>query len=154
MSLSKYSLIQYNGTNVGALYLLDVQQRPQLGSGQQYTWGQDIVVNHNDVIGLVNTGAVLMSETQQNLGILYTWSQPNSEKLAAAVEAAGGIVVRNSGLTGTQASLNGQPTGLAAPLTITMVDSLAGLTGSQTLVRSGVTGATRKTDPVHSVGDF
>jgi hypothetical protein len=110
MALSKYSLIQYNGTNVGALYLLDVQQRPQLGNGQQYVWGQDIVINPADVIGLVNTGAVLMSESSANLGILYTWSQTNSLKVAQAVEAAGGTVYY---------SAPGQPTGLSAPLTIT-----------------------------------
>lgn len=144
MALSKYSLIQYNGTNIGALYLVDVQQRPQLGAGQQYAWGQDLVVNPADVIGLVNTGAVLMSETS-DLGTLKTWSTANSIKVAQAVEAAGGTVYY---------SAPGQPTGLSAPLTITFVDSLSGLTGTQALVRSGVTGANKKVDPANTIGDF
>lgn len=144
MALSKYSLIQYNGTDIGALYLNDVQQRSQLGAGQQYVWGQDIVINPADVIGLVNTGAVLMSETDSK-GSLNAWSTVNSIKVAEAVEAAGGTVYY---------SAPGQPTGLSAPLTITFLDSISGLTGTQALVRSGVTGANKKVDPANTIGDF
>lgn len=140
MPLSKYTLIQYNGTDVGALYLEDIQQRSQLGAGRQRIIGQDIVINSGDVIGVVNTGEVLMSEEK---GILKRFSTENDHGVAEAVEAAGGEVFYD---------VNGNPTGLAAPLTLTGVDSIEGLTGTQELTRSGTVGT--KDDPSVTVGDF
>lgn len=143
MALEKYTLVSYNGTDVGAVYLEDCGKRKQLGGGDQFIKGQDIVINKGDTIALVNSGAVL---TSQELGIIKTWSTANSEKVAEVVTSMGGTVYRNSGFTGTQIGLNGGITGLDAPFTL--IPS-AGVTG---VVRAGVTGG--KTNPPTTIGEF
>jgi len=137
MALNKYSLITYRGVDVGALYLEDIQQRSQLGAGRQRVVGQDLVINFSDEIALVNTGEVLMSEEK---GTLKRFATANDPEVAKMVEDAGGTVYYGT---------DGNPTGLAAPITITGIDDLAGATG---LSRAGTVGT--KTDPSNTVGDF
>lgn len=137
MAITKYSLVTYRGVDVGAIYLEDVQQRSQLGAGRQRIVGQDQVINFSDEIYLVNTGEVLMS---QEKGILSRFTTANDPEIATMVEDNGGTVFY---------AADGSPTGLAAPITITGIDDLAGATG---LSRSGVTGT--KVDPSETIGDF
>lgn len=146
MAINKYTVVDYTGTNVGPLYLEDVQPRAQLGRAVQGQIGQDLVINPGDKVALVNTGAVLMS---QEKGTIKLFSTDNTEQLAGIVSSMGGTVYRNSGLTGVDAALNGTPTGLTAPLALSGVDTLAGVTGLQ---RSGTVGT--KTDPAQTIGDF
>ena len=61
MALQKYTLISYTGTNVGKIYLDEVGKRIQLGGGDQFIRGQDIVIRPGDTIALVNSGNVLTS---------------------------------------------------------------------------------------------
>ena len=143
MAMENFTLVSYSGTNVGAIYLEDIGKRKQLGGGDQFVKGQDIIVNKGDFIALVNAGGVPISA---QLGVLKTFSTANSEKIASIVASKGGTVYRNSGFTGTQIGLNGGLTGLAAPLTL--IPS-AGITG--TIVRNGVG---TKTDPATTQGDF
>lgn len=137
MPVSKYSLVTYRGLDVGSLYLEDVQQRSQLGAGQQRVIGQDIVINFSDEITLVNTGAVLMS---QEAGILSRFTKENDPQVAKMAEAKGVKVFYD---------VQGNPTGLAAPITITGIDDLAGATGTS---RVGTAGT--KADPAKTIGDF
>ena len=145
MSLSMFTLVSYNGTNIGNIYLEDCGKRHQLGGSEQFNIGQDIIIEPGDVIALVNSGEVLTSE---QYGILKTWSTANSTKVAAilvgdpgtapgtnATLGTGGAVFFNgNGYTGTQAYLNGGVTGLSAPLTLIPSDGITGI------IRAGITG--------------
>jgi len=61
MSISKYTIVSYDGIDLGAVYLEDIGKRSQLGGGEQFEIGQDIVINSGDSIALVNSGDVLLS---------------------------------------------------------------------------------------------
>lgn len=144
MALSKYTLVSYNGTDIGKVYLEDLGKRKQLGGGDQYIKGQDIVIRKGDTIALVNTSGVL---TSQEFGQLKTFSTANSEKIAAIVADYGTTIYRNSGFTGGSSGLNGGITGLDAPFTLIPSDGATGV------VRGGVTG-TKLLNPPTSIGEF
>ena len=61
MAISKYTIVSYDGIDLGAVYLEDIGKRSQLGGGEQFEIGQDIVINSGDSIALVNSGDVLLS---------------------------------------------------------------------------------------------
>ena len=149
MSLSKYTLVSYNDTDIGTIYIEDIGKRKQLGGGDQFVKGQDIVIEHGDTIALVNSGNVLVSS---EIGTIKTWSTANSELVAAILVGSdntigiGGTVYRASGLTGGSTGLNGGITGLAAPLTLIPSDGATGV------VRADVTGG--KTNPPKTIGEF
>jgi hypothetical protein len=67
MPVSKYTVVSYDKTDVGPIYLEDVGPRPQLGRGVMGQIGQDIVINPGDIIPLVNTGAVMLSKEKGTL---------------------------------------------------------------------------------------
>ena len=145
MALEKYTLVSYTGTDLGRIYLEDIGKRKQLGGGDQFARGQDIMIDHGDTIALVNSGNVLSSV---ELGIIKTFSTDNSEKIAAmwASKGTSNVITRNSGYTGTQLPRNGGITGLHAPFVL--IPS-AGATG---VVRAGVTGG--KAHPATTIGEF
>jgi len=105
MAITNYTLIQYDGIDLGTVYLEDVGKRSQLGGGIQHKLGQDIVLNPGDVIGLVNTGDVLLSKEN---GVLAEFGPTGAG-------GQGGINYTEldsiTGLTGTQAiTRSGIPT--------------------------------------------
>ena len=134
MALEKYTLVSYVGTDIGKVYIEDIGKRKQLGGGDQFVKGQDIVIEHGDTIALVNSGNVLVSS---ELGILKTWSTWNSAQLKAIIAKGGGTA---------DWGLSGGITGLVAPFSL--IPS-AGATG---VFRAGVTGG--KTNPPTTVGEF
>jgi hypothetical protein len=135
MALEKYTLVSYVGTDVGNIYLEDIGKRRQLGGGDQFIKGQDIVIRKGDTVALVNSGAVL---TSAELGILKTWSTNDSAALVDAVASGSAKPVYYG--------VSGGTTGISAPLTL--IPS-AGSTG---VVRAAVTGG--KANPPKTIGDF
>ena len=149
MALDNFTLVTYSGTDIGAIYIEDIGKRKQLGGGDQFIKGQDVVMRKGDTVALANGSGVVISA---QLGTLKTWSTANSELVASIFEGnstlgkgASGIVYRNSGFTGTQIGLNGGLTGLAAPLVLLQVAGATGVTH---------TGVGSKTDLSVHQGEF
>lgn len=86
MALETFTIVAYSGTNIGAIYLEDCGKRKQLGGGDQFVHGQDIVINHGDRIALVNGGPVLVSA---QLGILKRYAASGSLVLTQSATATG-----------------------------------------------------------------
>ena len=61
--------IRYNGTNVGKIYLSDIEKRLGLGGAQEgnYKGGQDQYIIWGETVILEKTGDVLMSLASGNL---------------------------------------------------------------------------------------
>jgi hypothetical protein len=150
MALDNFTLVTYSGTDIGAIYIEDIGKRKQLGGGDQAIKGQDVVIRKGDTVALANGSGVVISA---QLGTLKTWSTANSELVASIFESSNGtlgkgssgIVYRYYGYTGTQDSLNGGLTGLAAPLVLLQVAGATGVTH---------TGVGTKTDPSVKQGEF
>ena len=61
-------VVNYNGTNVGRIYLDDIGQRNQLGGGKGlYTLGQDQYISYGSDATLVGTSDVYLSATSGRL---------------------------------------------------------------------------------------
>jgi hypothetical protein len=103
MAVEKYTLVSYDGTDIGAIYLEDIGKRKQLGGGDQFIPGQDLVVNKGDVVALVNSGPVLLS---QELGILKRYSDAGSLTLIPS-EGVTGVVRTGVGTKADPASTQG-----------------------------------------------
>jgi len=57
------TVVTYDGTNYGRVYLGDVGQRNQLGTGKGiYSYGQDQYLSYGQDATFVDTGDVLMSK--------------------------------------------------------------------------------------------
>lgn len=70
------TVIQYDGTNVGDIYLKDVGQRNQLGGGKGvYTLGQDRYINYGGDTTLVSTSDVMLSATS---GVIKSFQDSGS----------------------------------------------------------------------------
>ena len=70
------TVIQYDGTDVGPIYLKDVGQRNQLGGGKGiYTLGQDQYIDYGSDATLVSTSDVMLSVTS---GVIKTYSDSGS----------------------------------------------------------------------------
>jgi len=58
------TVVQYDGTDVGKVYLKDIGQRHQLGGGQGvYTIGQDQYINYGGDATFLSTSDVMLSAT-------------------------------------------------------------------------------------------
>jgi len=56
-------IVKYDGTNYGKIYLGDVGQRNQLGTGKGvYSFGQDRYMHYGQDATFVSTGDVLLSQ--------------------------------------------------------------------------------------------
>jgi len=84
--------IQYNGTNVGKIYLSDIEKRLGLGGAQEgnYNGGQDQYIIWGETVVLQKTGDVLMSLAS---GILKYYSTDDS-----AVFPTGAPITVTSGI--------------------------------------------------------
>lgn len=70
------TIIQYDGTNVGPIYLKDVGQRNQLGGGKGiYTLGQDQYIAYGSDATLLSTSDVMLSATS---GVINTYEDAGS----------------------------------------------------------------------------
>ena len=70
------TIVTYDGTDIGRIYLKDIGQRNQLGGGKGiYTHGQDQYISSGEDATLVSTGDVLMSVAS---GVLKTYSDAGS----------------------------------------------------------------------------
>jgi len=59
------TVVKYDGTDYGRIYLGDIGQRNQLGCGKGlYVLGQDRYINHGQDATFVKTGDVLLSANQ------------------------------------------------------------------------------------------
>lgn len=59
------TVVKYDGTDYGSVYLRDVGQRNQLGGGNGiFEYGQDRYISSGQDATLVDTGQVLMSKDQ------------------------------------------------------------------------------------------
>jgi len=59
------TVVTYDGTDVGPIYLRDIGQRNQLGGGKGlYVLGQDQYLAHGSDATLVSTSDVMMSATE------------------------------------------------------------------------------------------
>lgn len=69
--------LQYNGTNVGKIYLSDIEKRLGLGGAQEgnYKGGQDQYIIWGETVVLQKTGDVLMSVAS---GIIKYYSTANT----------------------------------------------------------------------------
>ena len=58
------TIITYDKTDIGRIYLGDVGQRNQLGTGKGiYSYGQDKYISHGHDATFVTTGDVMMSRS-------------------------------------------------------------------------------------------
>lgn len=58
------TVVKYDGTDVGRIYLKDCGQRNQLGGGKGvYTLGQDQYISHGNDATLTSTSDVMLSAT-------------------------------------------------------------------------------------------
>lgn len=65
------TVVTYDGTDYGSVYLRDVGQRNQLGGGKGiFVLGQDRYISYGQDATLVDTGDVLMSK---NSGVIKTF---------------------------------------------------------------------------------
>jgi len=56
------TIVKYDGTDVGRIYLGDIGQRNQLGTGKGiYSYGQDRYMSHGQDATFVTTSDVMMS---------------------------------------------------------------------------------------------
>jgi len=57
------TVVKYDGTNYGSIYLKDVGQRNQLGGGKGiFVYGQDRYISYGQDATLVDSGDVLLSK--------------------------------------------------------------------------------------------
>lgn len=135
MAVEPYTLVTYNGLDIGGIYLGDIGRRMQLGGGEQYEMGQDIYINKGESICLITTGDVLMSQlggTTGSPGILRRYSTDNEPELLQLLIDSGALAAGS--------------TGFDAPLTLLGSATCTGV------VRFGTTGI--KADPAVTIGDF
>lgn len=70
------TVVTYDGTDVGPIYLRDIGQRNQLGGGKGiYVIGQDQYLAHGSDATLVSTSDVMMSNTS---GVLKHFADAGS----------------------------------------------------------------------------
>lgn len=70
------TVIHYNGTDVGPIYLKDIGQRNQLGGGKGiYCIGQDQYIDYGSDATLVSTSDVMLSTTS---GVIKHWDDAGS----------------------------------------------------------------------------
>jgi len=63
------TIVHYDGSDFGRVYLGDVGQRNQLGTGKGiYSYGQDQYLSHGQDATLVTTSDVLMSADRGRIG--------------------------------------------------------------------------------------
>jgi hypothetical protein len=63
------TIVKYDGTDVGPIYLRDIGQRNQLGGGKGiYTLGQDRYLAHGHDATLISTSDVMLSKTSGVIG--------------------------------------------------------------------------------------
>jgi transketolase C-terminal domain/subunit len=70
------TIIRYDGTDVGTIYLRDIGQRNQLGGGKGiYSLGQDRYLAHGHDCTLISTSDVMLSNT---LGVIKHFTDAGS----------------------------------------------------------------------------
>jgi len=70
------TIINYDGTDVGPIYLKDVGQRNQLGGGKGiYCVGQDQYISYGGDATLLSTSDVMLSATS---GVIKNWDTSGS----------------------------------------------------------------------------
>ena len=70
------TIVNYDGTDVGAIYLSDIGQRNQLGGGKGlYTIGQDQYLASGSDATFISTSEVMLSNTS---GIIKHYSDEGS----------------------------------------------------------------------------
>jgi transketolase C-terminal domain/subunit len=70
------TVVKYDGTDVGPIYLRDIGQRNQLGGGKGiYTLGQDRYLAHGDDATLISTSDVMLSNT---VGVIKHYADAGS----------------------------------------------------------------------------
>lgn len=70
------TIVNYDGTDIGPIYLKDIGQRNQLGGGRGiYTIGQDRYIDYGGDATFVSTSDVMLSATS---GVLKTFSDAGS----------------------------------------------------------------------------
>jgi len=63
--------VRYDGTDYGKIYLGDVGQRNQLGTGRGiYSYGQDRYLSHGQDATFIDTGDVLLSANRGRIAKL------------------------------------------------------------------------------------
>jgi hypothetical protein len=135
MAVENYTLVTYDGLDIGGIYLGDIGKRAQLGGGVQGELAQDTYISKGESICLVTTGDVLMSQlsgTTGSPGVLRRYSTDNEAELLSVLVASGALPA------GT--------TGFDAPITLLASATCTGV------VRFGTTGV--KVNPSKTEGDF
>lgn len=70
------TIINYDGTNVGPIYLKDIGQRNQLGGGKGiYVIGQDQYIDYGGDATLLSTSDVMLSASS---GVIKHWNDAGS----------------------------------------------------------------------------
>jgi hypothetical protein len=81
------TIIHYDGTNVGAVYLKDIGQRNQLGGGRGiYVKGQDCYVDYGTDTTFISTSDVMLSATS---GVIKAMVDASSFRLQIVDTTAG-----------------------------------------------------------------
>lgn len=79
------TVVHYDGTNLGPLYLKDIGQRNQLGGGKNiYTPGQDQYIDWLSDTTLVSTSDVMLSATK---GVLKSYADQGIVTLTITPDA-------------------------------------------------------------------
>ena len=79
------TVVHYDGTNLGPLYLKDIGQRNQLGGGKNiYTQGQDQYIDWLSDTTLVSTSEVMLSATK---GVLKSYADQGIVTLEIIADA-------------------------------------------------------------------
>jgi len=79
------TVVHYDGTNLGPLYLKDIGQRNQLGGGKNiYTLGQDQYIDWLSDTTFVSTSDVMLSVSK---GVLKSYSDQGIVSLTITPDA-------------------------------------------------------------------
>lgn len=74
------TVVKYDGTDIGRIYLRDVGQRNQLGGGLSiFRYGQDRYISYGQDATFIDTGDVLMSKDR---GVIKTYETLGSFTVA------------------------------------------------------------------------
>ena len=72
------TIVKYDGTDVGTIYLRDIGQRNQLGGGRGiYTLGQDRYLAHGHDATFINTSDVMLSASDAS-GVIKHFTDAGS----------------------------------------------------------------------------
>ena len=96
MAIESYTLVTYNGIDIGSIYLNDLSKRTQLGGAIQWEFGQDIVISSGRSICFVTTGDVLASKRE---GTLHRYGTDNEPTLLQLLIDSGQLSAGSTGFT-------------------------------------------------------